>query len=376
MTPSARLGDKHVCPMPGHATTPIASASGDVNINFMGSARVGDTCGCGAVITTGFPSIQVNGRPMAHLGSPTSHGGTIITGSGDVGGGFVMGDAGGATIINFMALGAFRPDGTVDDEKMATLLADPKLKEKAVAANALVDPKAAPKQPEARPGPKATVICKDPDMMEQVASYIAGEMNRNITHPSVLKMKKLFSFDAAAENAKFQKLPWYARLSPPNFQAMELGNTAAMALWAERVGQNRPWDHKVTIGQQFGGPWQKQGQVDYFYDIWSNIHYGYVGRVGGLSEGVLLDGAGLEQIASDSIRKVQKWDERKGPHRSADIEGMRAWDDIGDRVSISIGVKLYKQHPNGGITAKMLMDEVLALPRSSWGDGTRDHVCK
>lgn len=34
----------------------------------------------------------------------------------------------GATIINFMALRAFRPDGTVNDEKMATLLADPKLK--------------------------------------------------------------------------------------------------------------------------------------------------------------------------------------------------------------------------------------------------------
>ncbi|MBX8554970.1 PAAR domain-containing protein [Pseudomonas cichorii] len=377
MTPSARLGDKHVCPMPGHGTTPIVSASGDVNIDFMGAARVGDTCGCGAVITSGFPSILVNGRPMAHLGSPTSHGGTIITGSGDVGGGFVMGDAGGATVINFMALGAFRPDATVDDEKMATLLADPKLKEKAVAAKALGDPKVAPKQPESTPEPKAPATCKDPDMMEQVASYIAGEMNRNITHPSVLRMKKLTSFDAAAENEKFQKLPWYARLSRPDFEAMELGNTvSAMALWAERVGQNRPWDHKVTIGQQFGGPWQKQGQVDYFYDIWSNIHYGYVGRAGGFSESILLDGAGLEQIASDSIRKVQKWGERKGPHRSADIEGMRAWDDIGDRVSISIGVKLYKQHPNGGITAKMLMDEVLALPRSSWGDGTRDHVCK
>lgn len=69
MISSARLGDKHVCPLPGHGTTPIASASADTNINFMGSARVGDTCGCGAVITTGFPSIQVNGRPMAHLGS-------------------------------------------------------------------------------------------------------------------------------------------------------------------------------------------------------------------------------------------------------------------------------------------------------------------
>lgn len=375
MIPSSRLGDKHVCPIPGHGTTPIASASGDVTINAMGSARVGDTCGCGAVITTGFPSIQVNGRPMAHLGSPTSHGGTIITGSGDVAGGFARGDVDGATIINFMALGAFRQDGTLDDEKMATLLADPKLKEKALAANALVDPNSVPKKPGEKP--EASFTCKDPDMMEQVANYIAGEMNRNIAHPSVLKMKSLTGFDAAAERAKFQELPWYARLSRPDFQAMALGNmAAAMALWAERVGQNRPWDHKVTIGQQFGGTWQKHGQVDYFYDIWSNIHYGYVGRFAGLSEAVLLDGAGLEQIASDSIRKVQKWGERKGPRRSAEIDGLRAWDDIGDRVSISIGVKLYEQHPNGGITAKMLMDEVLALPRSSWGDGTRDHVCK
>lgn len=72
MISSARLGDKHVCPLPGHGTTPIASASADFNINFMGSARVGDTCGCGAVITTGFPSILVNGRPMAHLGDRKS----------------------------------------------------------------------------------------------------------------------------------------------------------------------------------------------------------------------------------------------------------------------------------------------------------------
>ncbi|PMY39262.1 hypothetical protein C1Y35_14560 [Pseudomonas sp. GW456-L14] len=34
---------------------------------------------------------QLNGRPMAHLGSPTSHGGKIITGSGDTFGGVVFG---------------------------------------------------------------------------------------------------------------------------------------------------------------------------------------------------------------------------------------------------------------------------------------------
>ncbi|MCF5390656.1 hypothetical protein GIV99_15850, partial [Pseudomonas syringae] len=102
MISSARLGDKHACPLPGHGTTPIASASGDVNINGMGAARVGDTCGCGAVITSGFPSIQVNGRPMAHLGSPTSHGGANITGSRKFGGGLAMGDPGGAALIYFL----------------------------------------------------------------------------------------------------------------------------------------------------------------------------------------------------------------------------------------------------------------------------------
>ena len=60
-----------------------------------------------------------------------------------------MGAAPGASIINFAVLGAIRPDGTVDDERMATLLADPRLTEKATAANALVDPNAAPKKQEA-----------------------------------------------------------------------------------------------------------------------------------------------------------------------------------------------------------------------------------
>lgn len=33
-------------------------------------------------------------------------------------------------------------------------------------------------------------------------------------------------------------------------------------------------------------------------------------------------------------------------------------------------------HPNGGITAKMIMNEVLAIAPESWGDGARVHVCE
>jgi uncharacterized Zn-binding protein involved in type VI secretion len=381
MISSARLADKHDCPLPGHGTTPIASASGDVIINFMGSARVGDTCGCGAVITTGFPSIQVNGRPMAHLGSPTSHGGKIVTGSDDVGGGVNMGDTG-ATIINFMALGVFRPDGSVDDEKMASLLADPNLKEKALAANALVDPKAPGPKPEEKAAP---AVCKDPDMMEELASYIAGEINTNINHPSVLRMKELLSYDVAEETRKQMALPWYAQIGANSPQAIGASRgAAAMALFTERVGQDRPWDHKPVLAARYHGVvYHKQGNYDYFYDIWSNIHYGYVGRAGGLSESVLLDGAGAEQIVSDTLRKVgevlkKPKEERKlpGPNRSADIDGLRAWDDAPDRTSISIGIKLFSLHPNGGVTAKMVMDEVLAVPPEAWGAGIREHKCK
>jgi len=326
MLSSARLGDKHVCPLPGYGITSIASASSDIHINSMGAARVGDTCGCGAVITTGFPSILLNGRPMAHLGSPTSHGGTIITGSGDTFGGFVLGPTPDSVIINFAALGVFRPDGSVDDEKMATLPADPRLTEKAAAANALVDPNAVSKAPEEQPEEK---VCTDPDRMEELASYIAGEMNANINSASVRQMKDLNSFSPTAETKKYKELPFYLRLGQsPDFYSLALGKRAkALAIWTERVGQNRPWDHKPIIRKTIGGIWHKQGDYDYFYDIWSNIHYGYVGMAGGLSESVLLDGAGIEQIGSDAARKVEEmykkpkaeW-ELPGPHRSADIE--------------------------------------------------------
>lgn len=63
--PAARVSDTHSCPIPGHAPNPIAAGSGDV-------------------IAEGMPTVFVNGQPVAYLGSPTSHGGSIISGAGTV----------------------------------------------------------------------------------------------------------------------------------------------------------------------------------------------------------------------------------------------------------------------------------------------------
>lgn len=144
MIPVARLGDMHVCPIPGHGTSPIASASPDTQVNFLGAARVGDVCGCGAVITTGFPSIIVDYRPLAYLGSATSHGGSILSGSSDTFGGFQFGGAATQTIVDFAKLGAVRPDGSVDNQLMAELLADPQLEQRSLLSGALLQPGSAP----------------------------------------------------------------------------------------------------------------------------------------------------------------------------------------------------------------------------------------
>jgi len=140
--------------------------------------------------------------------------------------------------------------------------------------------------------------CNHPDQMEELATYIAGEMNRNIQHPAVLKMKELINYDSSAQARKFQALPWYARLAgPPNFNSIALAKKLeAMAIWTKQVGQNMEWDHKPKLQAMYNGVVRhKKGKYDYYYDIWSNIHYGYIGIVGGLSEGLLLDGAGLNK---------------------------------------------------------------------------------
>ncbi len=51
--PVARMGDLHVCPIPGHGVTPIVTGSLDTTTEGMPDARIGDITACGAVIVTG-----------------------------------------------------------------------------------------------------------------------------------------------------------------------------------------------------------------------------------------------------------------------------------------------------------------------------------
>ncbi|MFK3772109.1 PAAR domain-containing protein [Pseudomonas sp. NPDC089406] len=187
MIPTARLGDTHFRPLPGHGITPIVSASPTTQINSLGAARVGDVCGCGAVITAGFPYITIDGQPMAHLGSPTSHGGTILTGSPDTFGGFMFGGEASQTVVDFAKLGAVRPDGSVDEQLMAELLADPQLQQRALLSGALLNPSS--KTP---PAPSQTTT---PELIAVAGSqHDAGSGN-----------KMMFIGQAVRELAEFKR---------------------------------------------------------------------------------------------------------------------------------------------------------------------------
>jgi len=188
----------------------------------------------------------------------------------------------------------------------------------------------------------------------------------------------LLSYDVGEERRKWLEQPWYTRYRGiPNFHGVAIGNqTAAAALWAKMVGQNQEWDHKPKLRLAFNNAvWHKYGRHTYFYDIWSNIHYGYIGIACGFSEAWLFDGAGLEQIGSDTLRKIENWTDKPGPRRSEDVEGLRAWDDPPDRISIGIGIKLYQQYPNGSLTPEVILDEVLAVSLSDWGSAVETHAC-
>jgi hypothetical protein len=69
------------------------------------------------------------------------------------------------------------------------------------------------------------------------------------------------------------------------------GKGAAYAAWAYLVKSGGDWDHKPKLYRKLSltktdkhFPFRGDTQHEYFYDIWSNVHYGYVGRAAGFSE--------------------------------------------------------------------------------------------
>lgn len=118
----------------------------------------------------------------------------------------------------------------------------------------------------------------------------------------------------------------------------------ADALWLNKVYDGQEWDHKPKLESLLNLPGTNYGYLvwgnsdrEFYYDIWSNIHYGYVGKAAGYSDWEL-------QVAS-SLNDLGKFNL-----------------DFKDTNAIKLGIELWNEtggNPNN-LTPEQLRQKVIS----------------
>lgn len=157
------------------------------------------------------------------------------------------------------------------------------------------------------------------------------------------KKTATFSFLIEAANKDFdysrfdQALPYMYQEMTVNAQskdvqsikdALSKGNTLlARTLWFSLVRSGAKWDHKPKLEEKLGlktppdyyFPIRDDTEHEWYYDIWSNIHYGFVGRAAGFT------GQTLQDYAASGLPGAGK-------------------NDDGDVLSVQIGIDLWDEY--------------------------------
>jgi Bacterial toxin 44 len=114
-----------------------------------------------------------------------------------------------------------------------------------------------------------------------------------------------------------------------NDQSWNIGAKAiADGLWINKVNKGREWDHKPKLesllnlqGTNYAYPVWGKSDREFYYDIWSNIHYGYVGKAAGYSDSYL-------QIFA-SANDLWETHQLNGPDTNAVNLGIELWNETG-----------------------------------------------
>ncbi|MET9293862.1 polymorphic toxin type 44 domain-containing protein [Streptomyces sp. NPDC003077] len=142
-------------------------------------------------------------------------------------------------------------------------------------------------------------------------TYIFSEMKTNMK-----------SDEVRAIQALLRPPKWYEIGRNPGSET-----TAALTMWFAKVAPHQDWDHKPKLTERYDLKKsddfyfkQPNSQKEVFYDIYSNIHYGYVGRAAGFDQKTLIEGAsvGESMFTGD--------------------------DDEGDQITMRVGMELYDKY--------------------------------
>ncbi|WP_410751718.1 polymorphic toxin type 44 domain-containing protein [Citrobacter sp. U14242] len=211
--------------------------------------------------------------------------------------------------------------------------------------------------------------CPHSDGSIKVAEYILSEIKVNVKSSTADSIRYYIDEDIYAEKMKeWNSLPWYLKQQGPP----KLDVIAASAIWFMAVKTGAKWDHKSKIRDMFSSVavarplpdsgtnsksyFHKYKGNDYFYDVWSNIHYGYVGLSVGFSEDWLLLGSTIEQ-----------W--RTSKEGNADPA-----DDI---TCMKIGMELYRQYGKHAesLTVNHIINALEAASGDSLSVSKQTHWC-
>lgn len=212
--------------------------------------------------------------------------------------------------------------------------------------------------------PKVSVKnCKYKDGAIDIAKYIVEEIKKN-ANSQVANDMRYWNDYKGIYSKKWDESDIFARpISRPGCGAFQ---TKAIAKWREMVNANHIWDHKPIIKNKFQKDavevtlpsgktctycYHKYKNNDYFYDVWSNIHYGYVGMSCGFSEDILTLGSTAQQFMHSGN-----------------------FDTSDDKATMILGIELYKKFDTFAL--KLTAQDVLnALETCKLSESRQIHWC-
>ena len=177
--------------------------------------------------------------------------------------------------------------------------------------------------------------------------FIYDEMFNNVNGSKVAYIRTLnqLMIPKRENETVLGKMYRYAR-QPGEWLDQPADKVIAYLEWIMMVAPTRPWDHKDKILSKHGGEWTVDHNLGYLFnfDIWSNMHYGYIGTACEFTEWELLSGGGAAQVYAQT-NPPGYWDRRFSTHGDWDFLG--AFDDPLDQVAIKLGIALWNRHRTG-----------------------------
>ena len=179
------------------------------------------------------------------------------------------------------------------------------------------------------------------DRFDKTLDYMFNEMVTNSRSDTVKGIKAQLDYANYLMHPKGFWEHITAALAQAGGDNAAIHINAALIQWGLKVRPGGDWDHKPKLAEMLGlkkendyyFPIRGDSQHEVFYDIWSNIHYGYVGSAAGFDAKTLQEGAAV-------------------------ADGIAGRNDPVDVLTVQIGIDLWNKYGDK-LTKEQLHQEIL-----------------